>query len=75
MALSKSEIETLIRSLGVLVVDSSQFMRKIVRIGSYYGPEPRRQYSDPIRKPVVAPTPATPEPTPSADPIISRRSV
>jgi hypothetical protein len=31
MALSKSEIETLIRSLGVLVVDSSQFMRKIVR--------------------------------------------
>src|SRR5260221_12902859 len=31
MALSKNEIETLIRSLGVLVVDSSQFMRKIVR--------------------------------------------
>jgi len=29
--------------------------RPIVRIGSYYGPEPRRQYSDPIRKPVVAP--------------------
>src|SRR5215470_12457145 len=31
MALSKNEIETLIRSLGVLVIDSSQFMRKIVR--------------------------------------------
>src|SRR5712691_4781474 len=31
MALSKNEIEALIRSLGVLVVDSSQFMRKIVR--------------------------------------------
>src|SRR5258708_33472251 len=31
MALSKNEIEALIRSLGVLVVDNSQFMRKIVR--------------------------------------------
>src|SRR3954470_23453474 len=31
MALSKSGIETPIRSLGVLVVDSSQFMRKLVR--------------------------------------------
>ena len=30
-ALSKSEIEALIASLGVLVVDDSQFMRKIVR--------------------------------------------
>jgi two-component system chemotaxis response regulator CheY len=29
--LSKSEIEALIASLGVLVVDDSQFMRKIVR--------------------------------------------
>ena len=31
MALSKNEIEALIRSLGVLVVDDSQFMRKLVR--------------------------------------------
>src|SRR3977135_861019 len=31
MALSKSEIEALIRSLGILVVHNSQFMRKIVR--------------------------------------------
>src|SRR5712691_1046779 len=31
MALSKSEIEAQIRSLGVLVVDDSQFIRKIVR--------------------------------------------
>ena len=30
-ALSKSEIEALIASLGVLVVDDSQFMRKIAR--------------------------------------------
>src|SRR5437870_459410 len=29
--LSKSDIEALIRSLGVLVVDDSQYMRKIVR--------------------------------------------
>jgi len=29
--LSKSEVETLIASLGVLLVDDSQFMRKIVR--------------------------------------------
>ena len=31
MALSKNEVEALIKSLGVLVVDDSQFMRKIVR--------------------------------------------
>jgi len=31
--------------------------RPIVRIGDYYGPEPRRQFTDPIRKPVVAPAP------------------
>src|SRR6266576_4419060 len=52
--------------------------RPIVRIGSYYGPVPRRQYSDPIRKPLVspmAPTPPTSEPTPSTDPIASRWSV
>src|SRR5712671_1002582 len=52
--------------------------RPIVRIVSYYGPEPRRQYSDPIRKPLVspmAPTPPTSEPTPSTDPIVSRWSV
>jgi two-component system, chemotaxis family, chemotaxis protein CheY len=49
--------------------------RPIVRVGSYYGPEPRRQYTDPIRKPVVAPAPPTPEPAPSTDPVISRSSV
>jgi DNA-binding response OmpR family regulator len=31
MAFSKSEIEALIRSLSVLVIDNSQFMRKILR--------------------------------------------
>jgi two-component system chemotaxis response regulator CheY len=31
MAFSKNEIEALVRSLGVLVIDNSQFMRKIVR--------------------------------------------
>jgi CheY-like chemotaxis protein len=31
--------------------------RPIVRIGDYYGPEPRRQFSDPIRKQAVAPAP------------------
>jgi len=31
--------------------------RAIVRVGNYYGPEPRRKFSDPIRKPVVAPPP------------------
>jgi two-component system chemotaxis response regulator CheY len=31
--------------------------RPIVRIGDYYGPEPRRQFSDPIRKQPVAPAP------------------
>jgi len=31
MAFSKSEIDALIRSLGVLVIDNSQFMRKILR--------------------------------------------
>jgi len=46
--------------------------RPIVRIGDYYGPEPRRQYSDPIRKPFVAPTA---EETPSTDTIISRWTV
>jgi len=30
-ALTKSDIEALIRSLGVLVIDDSQYMRKIVR--------------------------------------------
>src|SRR5262245_40759143 len=30
-AMTKSEIETTIKSLGVLIVDDSQFMRKIVR--------------------------------------------
>jgi AmiR/NasT family two-component response regulator len=30
-ALSKNEIEAVVRSLGVLIVDDSQFMRKIVR--------------------------------------------
>jgi two-component system, chemotaxis family, chemotaxis protein CheY len=28
--------------------------RRIVRLGDYYGPEPRRHFADPIRKPVVA---------------------
>jgi two-component system, chemotaxis family, chemotaxis protein CheY len=27
--------------------------RPIVRLGDYYGPEPRRQVSDPVRKPVI----------------------
>jgi two-component system, chemotaxis family, chemotaxis protein CheY len=31
--------------------------RPIVRVGDYYGPEPRRQFSEPIRKPVVARAP------------------
>src|SRR5882757_10760466 len=31
--------------------------RPIERIGNDYGPEPRRQFSDPIRKPAVAPAP------------------
>jgi two-component system, chemotaxis family, chemotaxis protein CheY len=31
--------------------------RPIVRLGDYYGPEPRRQFSDPIRKPMIAPAP------------------
>ena len=31
MALSKNEVEAMVRSLGVLVIDDSQFMRKIVR--------------------------------------------
>ena len=31
--------------------------RPIVRRGDYYGPEPRRLFSDPIRKPVLAPAP------------------
>jgi two-component system chemotaxis response regulator CheY len=31
--------------------------RPLVRRGSYYGPEPRRHFSEPIRKPVVAPAP------------------
>ena len=31
MSLSKSEIEALVQSLGVLVVDNSQFMRRIIR--------------------------------------------
>jgi two-component system, chemotaxis family, chemotaxis protein CheY len=31
--------------------------RAIVRVGDYYGPEPRRRFSDPIRKLVVAPPP------------------
>jgi two-component system, chemotaxis family, chemotaxis protein CheY len=48
--------------------------RPIVRMGSYYGPEPRRQYSEPIRKQVVAPASA-PEPTPSTDTIIGRWTV
>jgi two-component system, chemotaxis family, chemotaxis protein CheY len=30
-ALSKSEIDAIIKSLGVLIIDDSQFMRKIVR--------------------------------------------
>jgi DNA-binding response OmpR family regulator len=35
--------------------------RPIVRVGDYYGPEPRRQVSDPIRKPVIV---VAPEDTP-----------
>jgi two-component system, chemotaxis family, chemotaxis protein CheY len=31
--------------------------RPIVRRGDYYGPEPRRQFSDPIRKPILTPAP------------------
>jgi two-component system chemotaxis response regulator CheY len=31
--------------------------RPIVRLGDYYGPEPRRYFADPIRQPVVAPAP------------------
>ena len=31
--------------------------RPIVRLGDYYGPEPRRHFADPIRQPVVAPAP------------------
>jgi DNA-binding response OmpR family regulator len=31
--------------------------RPIVRVGDYYGPEPRRHFNDPIRKPVFAPAP------------------
>jgi len=31
--------------------------RPIVRLGDYYGPEPRRKFNDPIRKPMVAPPP------------------
>jgi two-component system, chemotaxis family, chemotaxis protein CheY len=31
--------------------------RPIVRVGDYYGPEPRRHFSDPVRKPVIAPAP------------------
>ena len=31
--------------------------RQIVRLGDYYGPEPRRHFRDPVRKPVVAPAP------------------
>ena len=31
--------------------------RRIVRLGDYYGPEPRRHFADPIRQPVVAPAP------------------
>ena len=31
--------------------------RPIVRVGGYYGPEPRRQFTDPIRKPVITPAP------------------
>jgi two-component system, chemotaxis family, chemotaxis protein CheY len=31
--------------------------RPIVRRGEYYGPEPRRHFSDPIRKPILAPAP------------------
>jgi two-component system, chemotaxis family, chemotaxis protein CheY len=31
--------------------------RPIVRLGDYYGPEPRRYFADPIREPVVAPAP------------------
>ena len=31
--------------------------RPIVRRGDYYGPEPRRHFSDPIRRPVLAPAP------------------
>ena len=48
--------------------------RQIVRIGNYYGPEPRRQYSEPIRKPVVVPA-SEPTPTPFPDSIISRWTV
>jgi two-component system, chemotaxis family, chemotaxis protein CheY len=29
--------------------------RPIVRIGEYYGPQPRRKFNDPIRKPMTAP--------------------
>jgi DNA-binding response OmpR family regulator len=31
--------------------------RPIVRVGDYYGPEPRRHFNDPLRKPVFAPAP------------------
>jgi two-component system chemotaxis response regulator CheY len=31
--------------------------RPIVRLGDYYGPEPRRHFSDPVSMPVIAPAP------------------
>jgi two-component system, chemotaxis family, chemotaxis protein CheY len=31
--------------------------RPIVRLGDYYGPEPRRQFSDPLRHPVIVTAP------------------
>jgi two-component system chemotaxis response regulator CheY len=31
--------------------------RAIVQVGDYYGPEPRRLFTDPARKPTVAPAP------------------
>ena len=31
--------------------------RPIVRVGGYYGPEPRRRFTDPVRKPVITPAP------------------
>ena len=29
--------------------------RPIVQIGDYYGPEPRRTFDDPVRRPIIAP--------------------